>query len=260
MKRKYKQEWFKENGPLYKIEVSIVNDIVTLMLDTSGDGLHKRGYRKDKGEAPLRENLAAAMVILSKWDGSRIFADPLCGSGTIAIEAALIGNNIAPGLNRSFVSENWPGMPKDVWQNERNLAKSKIDYKKLSIFASDINRDILEKAKINARNAGVLDYIIFERKSVQEFYSNQKYGCIVCNPPYGERMGDLKDAEILYRQMGETLIKLDTWSFFILSAHPDFQKFFGKTSNRNRKLYNGNLKTYLYQYFGPLPHKINLSK
>lgn len=253
MKRKYKNSWFTEDGPLYKIEVALLKDIVTISIDTSGAGLHKRGYRRGKGEAPIRETLAAALVYLSRWTPDRIFSDPLCGSGTIPIEAAMIGKNIAPGIKREFVSETWPNIPKKVWKTLRDEALNSINDLAPVVLASDIDKNVFSKARENAENAGVSEYITFQKKPLEEFSSKKKYGCIISNPPYGERIGNKTDAEIIYRQMGETFSKLDTWSFFVISPHPGFEDFFKKKSDRNRKLYNGKIKTYLYQYFGPLP-------
>ena len=253
MKRKYPRALFPEDGPVYKIEIGILKDTATLTVDTSGAGLHKRGYRLGRGDAPLRETLAAAIILLSRWDPSRIFADPLCGSGTIPIEAALIGRNIAPGLKRGFVSEEWPNIPSRIWSAQRDEASAAIRDVPLSIFASDIDTGVFRSARENAENAGVTDNIVFQKKPVEEFSSKKKYGCIVCNPPYGERIGDPKETEALYTEMGKVFSKLETWSFFILTAHPEFQKYFGTDATKNRKLYNGMIKCHLYQYFGPLP-------
>lgn len=253
MNRKYHLAQFPETGPLYKIEISLLKDIATLTIDTTGQGLHKRGYREETGEAPLRENLAAALVLLSRWKPDRILADPLCGSGTIAIEAALIGRNIAPGINRSFVSEDWEHTSKNIWDEVRSDARTKEHNLSFRILASDSDGGVLKKARDNAMKAGVGDFIAFQRLPVEEFRSNKKYGCIVCNPPYGERVGDPKEIERLYQSMGEVLLRLDAWSLFILTAHPEFESLFGKKSNKNRKLYNGDIKCYFYEYFGPLP-------
>lgn len=253
MKRKYHLKRYEENGPLYMIEISILKDIASVTIDTSGLGLHKREYRKSAGEAPLRENLAAALVFLSKWDSQRNLADPLCGSGTIAIEAALIGKNMAPGINRSFAAELWPHIQKGIWDSVRDEARLKINNKDFKIFASDIDNKILEKAMDNAKNADVARYVVFKNMPVEKFTFNDKYGCIICNPPYGERVGELKQVEKLYIEMGRIFNKLSTWSFFVLTAHPDFQKLFGKKANKIRNLYNGNMKCYFYQYYGPLP-------
>jgi len=203
--------------------------------------------------APIRETLAAALVYLSRWKGDRIFADPMCGSGTIPIEAALIGRNIAPGLNREFVSEEWPLIPKKIWETLRKEAREAINDDPLIILASDSDKRVFRKARDNAENAGVLDDITFQKKPVLEFSSKKKYGCIISNPPYGERLGEKEEAQALYRELGQMFQGLEDWSCFIITSHEDFETHFGKKSNKNRKLYNGRIKTHLYQYFGPRP-------
>ncbi len=253
MKSQYKKEWFPEDGPVYKIEVSLLKDVCTLLIDTSGAGLHKRGYRQSAGEAPLKETLAASMVLISRWRSERILADPMCGSGTIAIEAAMIGKNIAPGINRSFVSEEWPGFDKVIWEDVRLEAQRAINSKEFRILASDVDGDVLKTARENAIRAGVEDYIAFQKLSVQQFQSRKRYGCIICNPPYGERLMDSEEVERLYKQMGRVFTSLQDWSYFILTAHPEFERCFGRRSDKNRKLYNGRLQCYYYQYLGPLP-------
>lgn len=251
MKTRHAIEQFPETGPLYKIEIAILKDMATLTLDTTGQGLHKRGYREEAGEAPLRENLSAALVLLSRWSSDRILADPFCGSGTIPIEAAMVGRNIAPGLKRSFVSEKWPQIPGDIWDKARKEAYKQMNNIPFRILASDNDAKVLKKARENAGNAGVGDCIVFQKLPFEEFRSRKKYGLIICNPPYGERMGDSGEVERIYKKMGETFALLDMWSFFILSAHPQFQVFFGKRAVKNRKLYNGGIKCYLYEYLGP---------
>lgn len=255
MKRKYNKEVFPENGATYKIEVAILKDIVTLTLDTTGPGLHKRGYREFAGEAPLKETLAAALVLLSKWEPSRILADPFCGSGTIAIEAAMIGKNIAPGINRSFVSEGWDIIPKKLWEDMRKYARNSINDKEFRILASDINGRVLKTARDNAEKAGVADYIAFQRMDMKEFRNKKRYGFIITNPPYGERMGNAKEIENLYKDMGEVFQQLKDWSYFVITSYEDFEKCFGEKSDKNRKLYNGRIKCYYYQYFGAEPEK-----
>jgi putative N6-adenine-specific DNA methylase len=255
MKRKYGPSEFPETGPVYKIEVSLINDVASLTIDTTGPGLHKRGYRQDAGEAPLRETLAAGIVLLSGWKPDRVLADPLCGSGTIAIEAALIGKNIAPGLKRSFVSETWWQIPEPIWSSVREEAREQINDISFQILASDIDALVLRKARGNAERAGVSDLIAFQKLSVDEFRSRKNYGYIICNPPYGERLSETNEVEELYRTMGQTFSQLDRWSFFILTAHSGFQQSFGKKATRNRKLYNGMIQCYLYEYFGPKPQK-----
>lgn len=255
MKRKYRMDTFPESGAEYKIEVAILKDIVTLTIDTSGPGLHKRGYRELAGEAPLKETLAAALVLLSKWEPSRVLADPLCGSGTIAIEAAMIGRNIAPGLNRSFVSEQWDIIDQGLWDDIRKHAKNSINNKEFRILASDINGRLLATARANAIKAGVEENIFFQKMDVRDFSSKKRYGFIVTNPPYGERIGEEKEVEELYKVMGKVFTDLNDWSYFVLTSHPKFQELFGEKSNKNRKLYNGRIQCYYYQYLGPEPEK-----
>ncbi len=249
MKRKYRRDLFPENGAEYRIEIGLLKDIATLTLDTSGVGLHKRGYRENAGEAPLKETLAAALVLLSKWDPSHQLADPLCGSGTIAIEAALIGRNIAPGLNRSFVSEQWEIFPEDLWSDVRDSAKNLINNKSFRILASDIDTRVLRTARANSEKAGIADNISFQKLDVRDFSSKKKFGYIITNPPYGERLGEEKEVEELYRAMGKTYRELNNWYCYVLSSYIGFEKFFGEKSDKNRKLYNGRLLCYYYQYF-----------
>ncbi len=243
-----------ETGPVLDVEIWLSSDRASVLLDSTGDGLHKRGYRTGAGEAPLRETLAAAMVRLSRWQPGRPFADPLCGSGTIAIEAALLGRGMAPGRHRPFAAESWPFVPADSWRRAREAARAaERRGEHLDIAASDRDGKVLDIARANAAKAGVADAIRFERRGVEAFAPSGDYGCIVTNPPYGERLGDLREAENTYRAMGRAFRRLDTWSVFVLTAHPEFPKHFGARSTKNRKLYNGNLRCWLYQYFGPLP-------
>lgn len=254
LKKKYKKEWFEENGATYKIKFSLMKDKVTLMIDTSGDGLHKRGYRVISNEAPLRETLAAAMIMLSFWKPDRPLIDPFCGSGTIPIEAAMIGINLAPGLKRQFVSEKWWRISSKLWKEAREEAVGAI--KKditLNIKGYDIDENAIKLSKDNARKAGVEKYITFENISLKDLKTDDKYGVIICNPPYGERMGELKEVEKLYKEMGKVFKKLDMWSFYILTSHEKFEKLFGREASKKRKLYNGMLKAYYYQYYGPKP-------
>lgn len=253
MKRKYDREQFEEDGATYKIEVALLKDMVTLTIDTTGPGLHKRGYRSEAGQAPLKETLAAALVLISKWNPERILADPMCGSGTILIEAAMIGRNMAPGINRSFVSEDWESMDKSIWEGVRNHAKTKVNDKDFRILGSDIDGRLLKIARDNIERAGVDDCVAVQTLPVQEFSSNKKYGCIVTNPPYGERLGLDEEVENLYKDMGQIFSDLDSWSVFVLTSHPNFEKLYGSKSTKNRKLYNGTIQTYYYQYFGALP-------
>lgn len=254
LKETYRTKWFEESGANYPIYVNILKDRVTLSIDTSGSGLHKRGYREYANEAPLKETLAAALVQLSRWSPNRILADPLCGSGTILIEAAMIGNNIAPGLNRDFISEKWDNiLPKKIWSNIREEAKENIHTNDFRLLGSDIDAKALKQARINAKLAGVDNLISFQKLSMQEFSSHKRYGVIITNPPYGERLSTNKEVEQLYIDMGNVFNKLKDWSYFILTGHLEFQKYFGHKANKNRKLYNGRLLTYFYQYYGALP-------
>jgi putative N6-adenine-specific DNA methylase len=253
MKKEYNIDYFEEDGPVYKIEIALLKDIATLTIDTTGSGLHKRGYREIAGEAPLKETLAAALVLLSSWEPSRVLADPFCGSGTIPIEAALIGKNIAPGLNRSFVCETWPTMDKAIWEEIRSYARSKINKESFQILASDVNGRLLKTAKENALKAGVSDYIAFQKLDAREFSSKKKYGFIISNPPYGERLGDMAEVEELYKAMGELYRNLYSWSFFVITSNLKFQELFGRKADKNRKLYNGRLLCYYYQYINNPP-------
>ncbi|MDQ0176152.1 THUMP domain-containing class I SAM-dependent RNA methyltransferase [Bacillus chungangensis] len=246
--------WLEETGPLFKIEVALLKDIVTLTLDTSGAGLHKRGYRVGQGEAPIKETLAAALVQLTNWHPDRPFIDPVCGSGTIAIEAALLGQNIAPGFNRSFVSETWPWIHREIWDEARQEAEDLANYDQpLTIQGSDIDHHMVEISKANASEAGLSDLIDFKQMQVKDLRSHLEYGVIVGNPPYGERIGDRPQVEQLYKDMGTTFAKLETWSIYILTAYEAFEKCYGKKATKKRKLFNGFLRTDLYQYWGPRP-------
>ena len=243
-----------ETGPRYDVHVGLRGDAATVSLDTTGPGLHKRGYRRHAGEAPLRENLAAALVMLSRWDLSRPFADPVCGSGTIAIEAALIAARIPPGIGRSFAAEDWPVFPPSIWQDERAAAaEARVRDLEVSITGSDRDPAMVDAARANAGAAGVDGLVRLRIAAVSSFSPEAGFGCVVCNPPYGERLGSEREAQDLARELGRLRQALPTWSFFVLSAREDFPRFFGERASRNRKLYNGNLRCWLYQYFGPLP-------
>ncbi|MCY6372555.1 THUMP domain-containing class I SAM-dependent RNA methyltransferase [Clostridium ganghwense] len=259
LKETYDTEWFSESGSVYPILVSILNDTVTISLDTSGDALHRRGYREKGSAAPLKETLAAAMVILSGWRYDRNFIDPFCGSGTIPIEAALIARNIAPGLNRKFACEEWEFIISSLtWKKVRKEAYEAIIYdKEFNIFGYDIDSRIVPIARQNAIKAGVDDCIHFQTQPVTSLNSHKHYGTIVCNPPYGERLNEIKEVEVLYKDMGRVFTKLDTWSYFIITSYDEFEKCFNKKSDKNRKLYNGRIQCYYYQYLGPKPPKRN---
>ncbi|MGS0764549.1 THUMP domain-containing class I SAM-dependent RNA methyltransferase [Syntrophomonas curvata] len=256
MKERYRLQWFPETGARYTIEVALLKDIATLTVDTSGAGLHKRGYRRLSAPAPLKETLAAALIDLSYWDNDRLLLDPFCGSGTIPIEAALIGLNIAPGSNREFAAEKWPLIPKKYWQLARSEARDRIKReKKLSIRGTDIDKEVLSLARYHARQAGVEEHIHFQAMPVSAVSSHDKYGCIICNPPYGERLEDKATVEELYRQMGGVFRVLDSWSVYVLTAHQRFESLYGRTADRRRKLYNGRIQCCYYQFYGPRPPK-----
>ncbi|HHY05409.1 MAG TPA: class I SAM-dependent RNA methyltransferase [Clostridia bacterium] len=254
MKEKYKINWFEENGPTYPIEVGLLKDVVTLTIDTSGVGLHKRGYRKLVSRAPLRETLAAAMISLSRWQAERVLIDPFCGSGTIPIEAALQGLNMAPGLKRNFIAEEWPNFSPKLWEEARLEAKDLIRRDVvLDLAGFDCDKEVLSLARYHAQEAGVEKYIHFQERPLADFSTKKKYGYLICNPPYGERLEEKSTVERLYREMGQVFSKLETWSFYILTAYLDFERLFGRRANKNRKLYNGMIKCYYYQFFGPKP-------
>lgn len=254
LKDHYHLEWFAETGPEYTIEVSLLKDIATITLDTSGVALHKRGYRKLSMPAPLKETLAAALVELSYWNPDRILLDPFCGSGTIPIEAALIGLNIAPGLKREFAAESWPVIGPSVWKTAREEAQDLMRRdRRLAILGSDIDQEVLSLANYHAKQAGVAGNIKFVRLPVAEVTTSHEYGCIICNPPYGERLGEKTEAEEVYRQMGRAFAPLETWSVYVLTSHEGFERFYGRKADRKRKLYNGRIRCDYYQFYGPKP-------
>jgi len=254
LKEKYAEEWFPETGPEFTIQVSLLKDVATLTIDTSGKGLHKRGYRQEAVEAPLKETLAAAMINLSYWNKNRVLLDPFCGSGTIPIEAALRGRNIAPGLNRKFASEEWPTLDKALWKEARVEALNAIDHHTpIHIMASDIEPKAISTAKENAIQAGVEDCIHFSAQPLDQLQIHKKYGVVITNPPYGERIGDRSEISRLYKTMGHILRKAPTWSVYVLTPEEKFESLYGARAHRKRKLYNGNIKVDFYQYYGKRP-------
>ena len=254
MKKKYKTEWFQEQGPLYRIEVSLLKDTATLTIDTSGPGLHKRGYRVVNSEAPLKETLAAALILISRWNPATTLIDPFCGSGTIPIEAALIGRNLAPGMNRTFAAEQWPNIPRPFWHQARKETHDLADYDlPLDISGTDLSESAVRIARTNAAEAGVDQAVHLQARPLSALRSKKKYGKIICNPPYGERVGELKEVKELYRQMGRVFQSLDSWSIYVLTSNEDFEALFGRRASKKRKLYSGNIKVDYYQYFGPRP-------
>ena len=245
-----------ESGARYAVEVALLDDVATLTIDTTGEGLHKRGYRPHAGKAPLRETLAAALVSLSFWKANRPLIDPFCGSGTIAIEAAMLGRNIAPGLRRTFVGETWPWLDNNLWQATREEAKDLIapnlDER---IMGTDISSRDLMLAREHAAAVGVEDDIHFQERPFAELTSKREYGCVICNPPYGRRIGEQREVEELYRSFPRVLRRLPTWSHFVLTAHPDFERAIGQRADRRRKLYNGRIECQYFQFHGPEPSK-----
>lgn len=251
--QKYSKKYFEESGATYQLRFSVMKDRVTLMLDTTGDGLHKRGYRAHSNAAPLKETIAAALVYLSHWKYEYPLADPMCGSGTIPIEAAMIKRNIAPGLTRSFLSEGFYQLDKGLWTRIREEARSTEKQVPLTILSSDIDPDTVELAKHNAEIAGVGDAVRPVVGDAADFSTELMYGTVICNPPYGERLGDAQMCGQLYTAMGKAFSRLDKWSCYILTSNEDFEKRFGKKADKKRKLYNGMLKCNIYQYFGERP-------
>ncbi|TRZ37776.1 class I SAM-dependent RNA methyltransferase [Niallia circulans] len=246
-----KTGWLEENGAMFKIEISMLKDVATLTIDTSGHGLHRRGYRVGQGEAPIKETLAAALIQLTNWTPDRPFADPFCGSGTIAIEAALIGQNIAPGFNREFISEEWDWMSAKVWDEVRMEAEDLANYDQpLDITGTDIDHRMVKIAGENAFEAGLGELVTFKQMQVRDFTTMKENGVIVGNPPYGERLGDKPSVQRMYQEMGQAFEPLETWSIYMLTADEQFEEHYGKKATKKRKLFNGFIKTDYYQYWG----------
>lgn len=240
-----------ESGATYKIEVSILKDIATITIDTSGSGLHKRGYRQEQGEAPLKETLAAALVKISKWNPNRPFVDPFCGSGTIPIEAAMIGQNIAPGFNRDFHSEAWSWMPKTIWEDVRNEAEDLANYdQELQIIGSDIDHKMIQIAQQNAFESGFSDIVTFKQMQANDFSTTLTDGVMIGNPPYGERIGEVEVIEKVISDLGYIMGKYPSWSVYMLSSMENFEQLYGKKATKKRKLFNGFIRTDYYQFWG----------
>lgn len=255
MKFKYRMEWFPESGSEFPLRVSLLKDEVTIGIDTSGESLHKRGYRRLTSRAPLTETLAAAIIMLTPWKQDRLLVDPFCGSGTIPIEAAMIGANIAPGLNRSFTAKGWSDiLPEKIWTQAAEEANDRIRRDiEMNIQGYDIDKDIVAAARKNAKLAGVEQYIHFQQRELVNLQSSRKYGFIITNPPYGERLEDKASMPLLYRQIGQAFRGLDSWSMYLLTGYEEAERYIGRKADKNRKIYNGMLKTYLYQFLGPKP-------
>ncbi len=252
MKSQYGLEWFPENGAAYPVRIFILKDEVTVTLDTSGDSLHKRGYRLMTSKAPITETLAAAIIMLTPWNRDRILVDPFCGSGTFPIEAAMMAANIAPGMNRHFTAESWTNLiPKELWDETKDEAKEMVESDiKVDIQGYDIDPEVVKAARENAKRAGVDHLIHFQARAVADLSHPKKYGFIVTNPPYGERIAEKEALPELYTQIGEAYKGLDSWSMFMITSYEDAAKYIGKKPDKNRKIYNGMITTYLYQFLG----------
>lgn len=257
LKSKYNINWFQENGASFPIRVTIMKDEVTVGIDTSGESLHKRGYRLATVKAPITETLAAALIMLTPWNKDRILIDPFCGSGTFPIEAALIGANIAPGINRSFTAEEWQHIiPKKEWYNAINEAQDLIIHGlDMDIQGYDASNDAIKASMENARNADVDHLIHFQKRPLAQLSHRKKYGFIITNPPYGRRLDEPDEMPQLYKEIGEVYRNLDSWSMYLITAYENAEKYIGRKADKNRKIYNGMMKTYFYQYLGAKPPK-----
>ena len=259
LKTRYRIQWFPETGSSYPVRVFLMKDVVTVGLDTTGTSLHKRGYREVSGKAPITETLAAALIMLTPWRGDRILVDPFCGSGTFPIEAAMMAANIAPGMNRSFTAEKWTNLiPKKLWYDTVDEASDLIrEPEETDIQGYDADEDVIRIARRNAAEAGVEHMIHFQRRDVRDLSHPKKYGFIITNPPYGERLEEKAALPGLYREISEAFARLDSWSMYLITSYEDAEKYIGRKADKNRKIYNGMLKTYFYQFSGPKPPKGN---
>ena len=255
LKTRYRIQWFPETGSSYPVRVFLMKDVVTVGLDTTGTSLHKRGYRPVAGKAPIAENLAAALIMLTPWKRDRILIDPFCGSGTFPIEAAMMAANIAPGMNRSFTAESWTNLiPKKNWYEAVNEAQDMIDDNiEADIQGYDADGEVLRAARRNAEEAGVSHLIHFQQREVKDLSYPKKYGFIITNPPYGERLEEKETLPRIYKEFGDAFRKLDSWSAYMITSYDDAERYFGKKSDKNRKIYNGMIRTYFYQFSGPKP-------
>lgn len=255
MKAAYHEDWFTESGDSYPVRVFLMKDEVTVGLDTTGESLHKRGYRKLTAKAPIAENLAAALIMLTPWKGDRILVDPFCGSGTIPIEAAMMAAHMAPGMNRSFTAEEWRHIvDRKCWYRAVDEAESMVDMGvEMDIQGYDIDDDMVSAARANAKLAGVEQLIHFQRRGVEQLSHPKKYGFIITNPPYGERLEDKENMPALYSVVGERYRALDSWSMYLITAYEQAEQAIGRKADKNRKIYNGMMKTYFYQFMGPKP-------
>ncbi|MBO5508921.1 MAG: class I SAM-dependent RNA methyltransferase [Lachnospiraceae bacterium] len=259
MKQTYRVSRFDEDGDEYPIRVFIFKDMVTIGLDTSGVSLHKRGYRQLVGKAPISETLAAALLMLTPWHKDRVLVDPFCGSGTFPIEAAMIGANIAPGMNREFTANNWGKLtPRKLWYQAHDEAADLVSHDvDMNIQGYDIDPEIVKCAMANARAAGVEQYIHFQARDVKDLRHPKHYGFIITNPPYGERLEEKEALPALYRTIGESFRALEDWSMYLITSYEDAEKYVGRKADKNRKIYNGMIKSYFYQFMGPKPPRRN---
>ena len=257
LKGVYKTEWFKEDGTAYPIRIFLLKDEVMVALDTSGDSLHKRGYRLQTSKAPITETLAAALIMLTPWRKDRILVDPFCGSGTFPIEAAMMAANIAPGMNREFSAEAWTNIiPRQLWYDAVQEAEEMVDKDiVVDIQGYDLDGDVVKAARENAKRAGVDHLIHFQQRDVANLRHPKKYGFIITNPPYGERLEEKADLPELYTTIGDVYKNLDAWSMYMITSYEDAERYIGKKADKNRKIYNGMIKTYFYQFMGPKPPK-----
>ena len=255
LKKVYHKEWFTEDGASYPVRVTFMKDEAVIGLDTSGESLHKRGYRKLTSKAPITETLASALILFTPWKKNRILVDPFCGSGTFPIEAAMIAANMAPGMNRSFLADRWTNLiPKKTWYDVMDEAHDVLDlHVDTDIQGYDIDPNVVKAARENAKMAGVDHLIHFQQRPVSELNHPKKYGFVITNPPYGERIEEKKNLPQLYREIGEAFTRLDCWSEYVITAYEDAEKYIGKKADKNRKIYNGMMKTYYYQFQGPKP-------
>lgn len=257
MKQSYHLDWFPEDGASYPVRIFLLKDEVMVTIDTSGDSLHKRGYRLATSKAPLTETLAASLIMLTPWKKDRILVDPFCGSGTFPIEAAMMAAGIAPGMNRSFTAEQWTNLiPKQLWYDAVEEAQEMVDLNvEVDIQGYDIDGEVVKAARENAKRAGVDSLIHFQQREVAALHHPKKYGFIITNPPYGERLEEKADLPALYKQIGQAYAGLDSWSLYMITSYEDAERYIGRKADKNRKIYNGMIRTYFYQFMGPKPPK-----
>lgn len=257
LKQSYHLDWFPEDGASYPVRIFLLKDEVMVTIDSSGESLHKRGYRLMTSKAPLTETLAAALIMLTPWKRDRILVDPFCGSGTFPIEAAMMAANIAPGMNRSFTAQKWTNLiPAELWKETVQEAEEMIDKDvQVDIQGYDIDPEVVKAARENAKRAGVDHMIHFQQREVANLRHPKKYGFVITNPPYGERLEEKEDLPKLYEQIGTAFAGLDSWSLYMITSYEDTERYIGRKADKNRKIYNGMIKTYFYQFMGPKPPK-----